>query len=169
MNNWVLFLLPPLLYMMYRIVIGYPIYVPLPKGTIRKILELAGVRENDVVYDLGSGDGRVLIIAAKEFGARAVGIEKNRLLVTLSRWKIKRNGLEEKVKVIHGNFFNQTISDATVVVVYLTQRLNDLLQPKLERELKRGTRVVSASHVFKGWKVVKRVKTGHFFSYLYRI
>jgi len=169
MNNWILLLIPPLIYLMYKIITGYPIYIPLPKETIRKILKLARVTEKDIVYDLGSGDGRVVLLAAKDFGARAIGIEKNKLLAKISEWKVKRSKLMEKIKIVNKDFFDCDISNATVVVVYLTQKLNDELKPKLERELKEGTRIVSASHIFKGWKPVKRIKTGHFYSYLYKI
>lgn len=145
------------------------IFVPLPKQTIRKMLKLAKVDSEDLVYDLGSGDGRVVIIAAREFGARAVGIERNWLLYKLSKWKVAKQKLNERVKIIRGDFFKKKISDATVIIVYLTQKLNDRLEPKLLSELKRGTRVVSASHEFKNLKERERIKTGHFYSYLYEI
>jgi len=168
MNEWILIFVLPLVYLMYKLISGYPIYIPLPGGTIRKILKLASISKKDLVYDLGSGDGRVVILAAKEFGAEAVGIEKNRLLARISEWRIRRAGLK-RVKVINKDFFDCRISNADVVVVYLTQKLNDRLKPKLEKELRKGTRIVSASHVFKGWKPVKRIKTGHFYSYLYKV
>jgi len=145
------------------------LYFPLPKETIRRALKLAGVKPGDVVYDLGSGDGRVLIIAAKEFGARAVGVEKNWFLYKLSKWLVKRSKLSDRVKVVHGDLFKQSISNASVVLVYLSQKLNRELEPKLKRELRKGTRIVSASHKFYGLKLKKKVKTGHFYTYLYII
>jgi predicted RNA methylase len=169
MNEWVLAFIPFLLYFLYKIVSGQAIYIPLPRETVRKILKLAEVKKGELVYDLGSGDGGVVLLAAKEFGARAVGIEKNKLLVKISRWRVKRTGLERRVKILEKDFFDCNLAGADVIVVYLTQKMNDELKPKLEKELRRGTRVVSASHVFKGWKPVKRVKTGHFYSYLYRM
>jgi len=169
MNSWILLALPVLIYLMYKIVRGYPIYIPLPRKTIIKIFDLASVCPKDLVYDLGSGDGRALIIASRDFGARAVGIEKNFFLAKFSAWRIKKLKLEDKVKVINKNFFDCDLSDASVVLVYLTQKINDLLEPKLKKELRKGTRVVSASHKFKGLKPVKKIKTGHFFSYLYII
>jgi predicted RNA methylase len=169
MNEWVLAFIPFLLYFLYKIVSGQAIYIPLPKETVRKILKLAEVKKGELVYDLGSGDGGVVLLAAKEFGARAVGIEKNKLLVKISRWRVKRTGLERRVKILEKDFFDCNLAGADVIVAYLTQKMNDELKPKLEKELRRGTRVVSASHVFKGWKPVKRVKTGHFYSYLYRM
>jgi len=169
MNEWVLAFIPFLLYFLYKIVSGQAIYIPLPKETVRKILKLAEVKKGELVYDLGSGDGGVVLLAAKEFGARAVGIEKNKLLVKISRWRVKRTGLERRVKILEKDFFDCNLAGADVVVVYLTQKMNDELKPKLEKELRRGTRVVSASHIFKGWNPVKRIKTGHFYSYLYRM
>jgi predicted RNA methylase len=133
------------------------------------MLKLAKIRKNDVLYDLGSGDGRVVIEAAKTYGVKAIGIEKNILLAWISRIKVRKNGLSDKVKIINDNIFDQDLSGATVMAMYLTQKLNDKLQPKLERELKKGTRIVSASHFFKGWKLVEKIKTGHFYSYLYKI
>ena len=144
-------------------------FVPLPMPTIRKILNIAKIRKNDVVYDLGSGDGRIVITAAKEYGVKAVGIEKNPMLHWLSKWNVKRHNVSSKVKLIRGDFFKQNLSKASVVVVYLTPRLNARLKPKLEKELKKGTIVVSASHVFEGWRETSKIKTGHFHSYLYKV
>jgi len=143
------------------------VFIPLPRSTIKKILRLAKVGRKDVVYDLGCGDGRVLIEAAK-MGARAVGVENNPLLCWLSKLNVEKNNLGNKIKIICGNFFRQNLRGATVVVVYLSQKLNDRLQAKLERELCASTRVVSADHTFK-WKEIKRIKTGHFYSHLYKI
>jgi len=154
---------------MYKIISGYPVYIPLPKGTVRKLLRLASVSKKDVVYDLGAGDGRVVLIAAKEFGARAVGIEKNWLLARIAKWRVERAGLADRIKILNKDFFDCRLDKADVVVMYLTQKLNDELKPKLEKELREGARVVSAAHVFKGWNPVKRIKTGHFYSYLYKV
>jgi predicted RNA methylase len=169
MNDWLLLLLIPLLLAMSSLITQSGFFVPLPMATVRKILKCAKIRKTDVLYDLGSGDGRVVITAAKEYGIRAVGIEKNRLLAWISKLRVKRNGLEDRVKIINKNIFNTNLSDASIVVLYLTQRLNDELKPKLEKELEKGTRVLSASHIFKGWKEVKKIKTGHFYTYLYKI
>ena len=136
--------------------------IPLPKNTIRKMLKLANVKKNDLVYDLGSGDGRVLVIAEKEFGAKAVGIEKNRLMVWLSRTFTEN-------KIIHGDIFKQNLHDADVIVMYLSHKLTQRLKPKFEKELRKGTRIVSASHPIEGWKEIKKIKTGHFNCYLYRV
>jgi len=146
---------------------GEAIFVPLPRNTIRKMLKEAKVSSKDLVFDLGCGDGRVVIIAAKEFGAKAVGIEKSGILSKICEWRIKKERLEKKVKIINGDFFRQDLRRATVVFAYLSKKINKKLEPKLKKELKRGTRIVSASHEFKSFKLVKKFKTGHFYSYLY--
>jgi len=130
-------------------------FVPSPEVVIRRMLQLADVRENEVVYDLGCGDGRVLIIAAKEFGARAVGIEIRRDLYEQCLKRIKDLGLEDRVKVYHGNFFEYDLSDADVVTLYLLTSVNERLRPKLERELRPGTRVVSHDFEVPGWRPVE--------------
>lgn len=169
MNDWILLLIPPLLYAVYKIARGYPVYVPLPIGTIRRMLELAKVKPTDTVFDLGSGDGRVVITASKEFGAKVVGVEKNKILAGVSEWRVKRNKLVDKVKIVNQDLFDCDMSKATVVAVYLTQKFNNMLRPKLEKELKHGTRIVSAAHVFKGWKEIEKIRTGHFYTYLYEM
>ncbi|MFZ8829876.1 MAG: methyltransferase domain-containing protein [Candidatus Aenigmatarchaeota archaeon] len=146
-----------------------PIFIPLPKNTIKKMLKEAKVSSKDIVYDLGCGDGRVLIIAAKEFGARAIGIEKSWVLSKISEWRVKKEKLEDKVKIINEDFFKVNLSKATVIFAYLSKKINKKLEPKLKKELKKGTKVLSASHEFKGLKLVKKFKTGHFYSYLYII
>lgn len=156
-------------WLLYKLIRQEAIFVFLPMGTVREILKLANIRKNDVLYDLGCGDGRIVISAAKEYGIKAVGIEKNDFLVWICKRKVKKNNLEDKVKIIKDDIFNQNLSNATIVVMYLTQKLNDKLKPKLEKELKKGTRVISASHIFKGWKEIKKIKTGHFYTYLYEI
>lgn len=143
--------------------------IPLPKDTIRKMLKLAKAGKGDVVYDLGSGDGRVLIIAAKEFHAKTVGIEKNNFLVWLSRMIIRKNYLQKKIKIVHGDIFQKNLRDADVIVMYLSHKLTQKLKLKFGGELKKGTRIVSASHPVVGWKISKKIKTGHFYSYLYKI
>jgi len=130
-------------------------FVPTPEGVARRMLELAEVKPGEVVYDLGCGDGRILIIAAMEFGARAVGVEIRKDLVEKCIKKVKELGLEEKITIIHGNFFNIDISDADVVTLYLLTSVNERLRPKLEKELRPGARVVSHDFEVLGWKPVK--------------
>ncbi|MEM5766091.1 MAG: SAM-dependent methyltransferase [Candidatus Aenigmatarchaeota archaeon] len=169
MDITLLLILFILLYFWVKLILNEAIYIPLPGSTIRKMLKLAKVNKKDLVYDLGAGDGRVVIIAAKEFGCKAVGIERSALLAAICRWKIKRARLQGKVKIINKNYFNVNLSKATVITAYLSKRQNERLVPKLKKELRSGTRIVSASHIFPGLKEMKRIKTGHFYSYLYKI
>jgi cyclopropane fatty-acyl-phospholipid synthase-like methyltransferase len=104
------------------------------------------VKPTDVVYDLGSGDGRIVITAAKKYGARGVGIDLDPALVKRATQNAAAAGVSDKVQFITGDIFTANISSATVVTLYLLQSINERLRPKLVRELKPGTRIVS--HVF---------------------
>jgi len=130
-------------------------FVSTPEHVARKMLELARVGPDDIVYDLGAGDGRIIIMAAKEFGARAVGVEIRKDLYEQILKRIKLDGLEEKVKVINGDFFQVSVSEASVVTLYLLTTVNEKLRPKLERELRVGARVVSHDFEVPGWKPVR--------------
>lgn len=110
---------------------------------IRQSLKLAKVTEKDTVYDLGSGDGRVLIVAAREFGAKGVGIEIDPLRFIIAKIRIKLAGLSNFIEIKRGNFFDQDLSKASVIFVYLIPKTLNLLLPKLKKELKKGTRIVS--------------------------
>ena len=124
----------------------------MPMEIVRRMLEMAGVQPGDTLYDLGSGDGRIIVTAASEFGARAVGVEVDPLLLLWSRLRIKMAGLEEKASILWGNFFHLDLGDATVVTLYQNQRTNNNLREKFKRELKSGTRVASYSFTFDGWE-----------------
>lgn len=113
------------------------------KKTARAICKLAKVGKNDIVYDLGCGDGTALIIAAKEFGAKGVGIEIDPLRVFISTLMIRINRVVDKVTIKRKNFFDVDISKATVIIVYLVPKALRRLLPKFKRELKKGTRIVS--------------------------
>lgn len=132
-------------------------YVPTPESIIRKILQLANVTSDDVVYDLGCGDGRVVITAAKYFGAKAKGIEIRRDLVEEARQRVAKEGLQDKVEIIEGDIRSTPIHDATVVYMYLLTSVNEKLKTKLQSELKPGTRVISLDFEIPGWNPVKRV------------
>lgn len=134
--------------------VGAP-WLPTPKSKVRKMLEFAKVQSEDVVYDLGSGDGRILIMAAKEFGAMSVGIEADPIRQRWSKLMIRRHRLTEKIKVLRGNFFNFDIGDASVVTLYLGVGANDKLREKLTKELKPGTRIVSHHFLLKEWDIVE--------------
>ena len=133
-------------------------YVPSPPDIVEKMLELAEVTSHDRVYDLGSGDGRIVIIAAQKFGARAVGIELDEKLSEEASARIAELGLQDRAKIIHGDIFNSDFSLATVVTLYLLTWTNERLRPLLERQLRPGTRIVSHDFQVPGWKPEKEVK-----------
>lgn len=113
------------------------------RKTARSMCRLAKVDKDDIVYDLGSGDGTALMIAAKEFGARGVGIEIDPLRYFVSSILLHSNRLSHKIKIIRKNFFDVNISDATVIFVYLVPRVLEKLKPKFLNELKPGTAIIS--------------------------
>lgn len=113
------------------------------KKTAIKMCHLAKVNKNDIVFDLGSGDGESLIVASNEFGARGVGIEIDPLRFIVSKLRIKFSGLSNKIKIKKANFFDEDLSKATVVFVYLVPKTLKKLKPKFLKELKSGTRIVS--------------------------
>ena len=122
------------------------LYVPTPQPVVEAMLEVADVKASDVVYDLGSGDGRIVITAAKKYGARGVGIEIDPALVRTATANAAAAGVSGRVRFIAQDIFAADIHEATVVTMYLLQSLNERLRPKLVRDLKPGTRIVS--HVF---------------------
>jgi len=122
------------------------IFVPTPQAVVDAMLKLAKVTKNDVVYDLGSGDGRIPIAAAKSYGARGVGIDIDPQRIREATENLKTAGVGDRVKFLNQDLFTTDISEATVVTLYLLPSLNLKLLPKLNRELKPGTRVVS--HAF---------------------
>lgn len=126
-------------------------YVPSSKRVSRRLLQLADVSPGDVVYDLGSGDGRIVIMAAKEFGARGVGVEIDSQLVQKARLNAQRAGVSHRVEFRQGDLFNTDLSEATVVTLYLWPDMNNRLRPKLQRELDPGDRIVSHSFDIDGW------------------
>lgn len=121
-------------------------FIPTPPAIVDAMLDLAKVTSDDVVYDLGSGDGRVVIAAARRYGARGVGVEIDADLVRQATANAVEAGVADRVRFVTGNIFDADISEATVVTLYLLQSLNERLRPRLVRELKPGTRIVS--HVF---------------------
>ena len=132
-------------------------YEPTPMHVVRTMLTMAKVGPDDLVYDLGSGDGRVVITAAKEFGARGVGIEIDPKLVELS-WRIANEAeVAHRVSFIAGDLLTADLSQATVVTAYLSQSLMNLLQPKL-RALAPGTRIVTHHFPMVGWPPDRRIK-----------
>lgn len=122
------------------------IFVPTPPEVVEAMLKVANVKAGDVVYDLGSGDGRIAIAAAQKFGARAVGIDIDPQRITEAEANLKTAGVSDRVRFMNADLFETDISQATVVTLYLLPSLNQKLYPKLMKELKPGTRVVS--HAF---------------------
>ncbi len=135
-------------------------FVESPQPVVTKMLELARVTEDDVVYDLGSGDGRIVIKAATKYGARGVGIEIKPHLVKKSRQNAKQAGVNDRVKFLQGDLFEADISDATVVTLYLLPSVNKELRPKLFSELEPGTRVVSHDFDMDEWEPDTTWKSG---------
>jgi SAM-dependent methyltransferase len=127
-------------------------FVESPQPVVDKMLELAGVTEDDVVYDLGSGDGRIPITAARDYGARGVGIEIKPHLVEEARRNAEKAGVADRVTFREGDLFEADISEATVVTIYLLPSVNVRLRPKLFRELEPGTRVVSHDFDMNQWE-----------------
>ncbi len=131
-------------------------YVPTPEPVVEKMLEVANVGPRDVVYDLGSGDGRIVILAARR-GARAVGVDLDPQRVREARANARRAGVQDRVEFRQGDLFDVDLSRATVVTLYLLPGVNLKLKPKLLRELEPGTRIVSHSFDMGDWKPAKTV------------
>ena len=125
---------------------------PTGLNRIRQALKLVNLQPDEVLYDLGSGDGRVLIIAAREFGARAVGIEIGPVQRAFSWVKVRRSGIRHKVRIEAGNFYKADLHAADVVFVYATSREVVKLAPHLEKQMKPGSRLVSISADFPEWE-----------------
>ena len=150
-------------------------FVPTPTRVVDAVLALAEVGGDDVVYDLGSGDGRIIITAAQKFGAQAVGIEWNDTLCEQASLVIRQLLLEPRARIICGDIFEQDISSATVVIAYLLPKSLERLTPIMEQQLKEGARVVSIDCEIPGWRVVRQTKViaksrpDHWDLYLYQI
>jgi len=124
-------------------------YIPTPKDLVQQMLYMAQLRRGETLYDLGAGDGRILIEAARRFGAKPVGIELDPRRVGRIRERLKATGVV--AEVIEGDFMEIDLSKADVVTIYLSESANAKLAPKLRNELKDGTRVVSLDYDLPGW------------------
>ena len=133
------------------------IYVPTPEAVVEAMLQVANVGKDDIVYDLGCGDGRIPVTAARKYGARGIGIDIDPQRIAEANENVKKNKVEDKVKIIQGDLFQQDLSQATVVTLYLLPSLNVKLMPKLMKELKPGTRVVSHAFDMGDWKPEKEM------------
>jgi hypothetical protein len=139
------------LWMLIPALYGLPL-VPTKPERIRKALKLVNLRPNQILYDLGAGDGRVLFIAAREFGSKAVGIEIGPVQCMLIWLRIKVSGLENQIQVRWADFYKADLSQADVIYVYATSEEVVKLAPHLEKQLKNGTRVLSISADFPEWE-----------------
>jgi len=143
------------------------VYVPTPYEAVEKMLELANVNKDDVVYDLGSGDGRIPIMAAEEYGARGVGIEIDPKRIQEARENAQEAGVTDQVKFIQQDLFETDLSEATVVTLYLLPSLNVKLRPKLLRELEPGTPIISHDFDMGEWEPKRVVEVGGSTVYLW--
>ena len=145
-------------------------YFPSTDEAVLAMLKLAGTAPGDVVYDLGCGDGRIVIAAAKEFGARGVGIEIDPAPLRMALYRARRAGVEDRVRFVRGDLFETDISEATVVTLFLFETLNRRLLPKLLRELEPGTRIVAHRYGFgDDWLPEKTVQAGASTLYLWTV
>jgi hypothetical protein len=127
-------------------------FITTPGDVVERMLQLAGTRADDYVVDLGSGDGRIVITAARKFGARGLGIELDERLVQVSRDNARRAGVDERVRFVQGDVLASDFSQASVVTVYLLPELIGRLQPRFVTDLKPGTRIVSHAFGMAGWR-----------------
>jgi SAM-dependent methyltransferase len=136
-------------------------FTPTHYAVADEMLRLAQVTSSDVVYDLGSGDGRIVILAAEKYGARGVGIELDPRLVAIARDVARQGEVADRVTFIEGDLFAADISEATVVTLYLSPGVNRRLEPKLRTELRPGTRIVSHQFSIGRWAPDKSIRSPH--------
>jgi SAM-dependent methyltransferase len=144
-------------------------YVPTSGGVTDAMLKLAHVTSNDVVYDLGSGDGRIVIAAAKTYGARGVGVELDPDLIKTATRNARKAGVADKVTFLQADLFKTDLSDATVITLYLSNSINRRLASILQRQLKPGARVVSHRFDMGDWKPEADVRLEGTHVYLWTI
>jgi SAM-dependent methyltransferase len=144
-------------------------FVPTPEEVVEAMLRLAEVGPNDIVYDLGSGDGRIPIAAARRFGARGIGIDLDPKLVAQASRSAQEAGVADRVTFVEADIFEADISNATVVTLYLLTSINERLRPKLLRELKPGTRVVSHQFRMGDWQPDREIVVDYRPLFLWRV
>jgi SAM-dependent methyltransferase len=144
-------------------------FVGTPQPVVEAMLKLAAVTSDDVVYDLGSGDGRIVILAAQRYGARGVGIEIDPRLVARSRQIAREAAVEDKVSFIEGDLFTADISAATVVTLWLSPTINARLEPILKRQLRPGSRIVSHQFPISDWRPDERIHVRDVDVFLWRV
>jgi len=131
------------------------VYIPTPKNIVRQMLSLAGLRKGENLYDLGAGDGRILVEAVRGFGAKGTGVEIDPERIQRLRERLQSTGVT--ANVIQEDLMSVDVSPADVIAIYLSDSVNKKLAKKLERELKAGTRVVSLDYAIPGWRSEKEV------------
>lgn len=130
-------------------------YYPTPETVVERMLKLGGLKAGEKMFDLGSGDGRIVIMAADRFKADATGVEFDADLYKESSARIRSLGLEKRARIIHGDITRQDFSSANLLTVYLLAPSNSKIRPMLEKQLKKGTRIVAHDFLFQGWTPVK--------------
>jgi protein-L-isoaspartate O-methyltransferase len=130
-------------------------YVPTPQTVVKKMLQLGQLKPGEKMFDLGSGDGRIVIMAAKEFKAEAVGVEFDPHLVARSTAAVHKAKLDKTAKIVLGDIFEQDYSSADLITVYLLPESNKKVGPMLEKQLHKGSRVVAHDFGFPGWEPVR--------------
>lgn len=144
-------------------------FLPTPPDVVEAMLALAGVTAADVVYDLGAGDGRIAIAAARTYRARAVGVELDPRLVAQARANVAVAGVGDLVTIVQADIFQTDISRATVVTLYLWESINERLRPKLMKELRPGSRIVSHAFGIGDWAPERAVPMRNGSIYLWRV
>jgi cyclopropane fatty-acyl-phospholipid synthase-like methyltransferase len=135
-------------------------FIPTPPPVVAAMLKAASVGPRDVVYDLGSGDGRIVIEAAKAFGAHGVGVELDPRLIDEARLRARNAGVAGRVRFERRDLFEVDLRPATVVTLYLLPEMNARLRPKLQQELRPGARIVAHSFAIPGWAPERRIEVG---------
>ncbi len=170
--------LAPLLYIL--VLVGAPLaaqdqprgdvpYVPTPPEVVEQMLKLGNVHDGDILYDLGCGDGRIVIMAAQKFGARGTGIDLNPVRIKEANANASQAGVTDKVKFIEQNLFDADVHDATIVTLYLLPQVNLKIRPMLLKQLKVGTRIVSHQFDMGEWEPDKKIDIGWRTIYLWTV
>lgn len=144
-------------------------YVPTPQNVVEAMLKLGEVKKGDVLYDLGSGDGRIVITAAKQYGVKGTGIDINPERIKEAEQNARNEKVTDNVKFLNQDLFETNFSDATVITLYLLPSINLKLRPKLWKELKPGTRIVSHSFDMGDWAPEKKIEIEGRYLYLWRV
>jgi tRNA A58 N-methylase Trm61 len=162
MKTWIRYLLPTRY---------FAVYYPTPDSIIHRMLKVADVSRQDIVYDLGCGDGRVLIAAAKQRGARGVGYELDKELAQAAESNVHRDNLQHLIRIIRGDASKANVTEATVLALYLSERGNSQLVRALQPTLQPGTRIVSFFFTIEGWQrnLIKTDSQENMSVYLYRV